>query len=127
MFVNNLELRFPPVTLPYVQDNISFVAFHDFGNVFDRATDMFNSFLRWNQKNKADCRSTSPDARCNFNYMSHAVGGGIRYRTPIGPVRVDFGYNLNPPTFPVLVDPVKGPHSQVLSHFNFFFSIGQTF
>lgn len=131
MFVNNLEMRFPPVTLPLFQDNISFVAFHDFGNVFERATDMFNSFLTWKQPNRAQCRLTTPEAQCSFNYMSHAVGGGVRYRTPIGPVRVDIGYNLNPPTFPVKNDPSQGPsfrpHSETLAHFNFFFSIGQVF
>jgi outer membrane protein assembly factor BamA len=61
--------------------------------------------------------------------MSHAVGAGLRYRTPIGPVRVDFGYNLNPPFFPVRVfsDTGKPPHFERLSHFAFIFSIGQTF
>ena len=28
-----------------------------------------------------------------------SVGGGIRWRTPFGPVRVEYGYNLNPRTF----------------------------
>jgi outer membrane protein assembly factor BamA len=58
--------------------------------------------------------------------MSQAVGTGFRYRTPIGPVRVDIGYNLNPPTFR-LSDEVNGLRTQTLGHFNFFFSIGQTF
>ncbi len=131
MFINNLELRLPPVLLPYVQDNVSFVVFHDFGNVFKSATDMFDNFLQWTQKDKASCRSTDPAATCDFNFMSHAVGGGVRYRTPIGPVRVDFGYNLNPPTYPVKApakgDPNQTPRYNVLGRFNFFFSIGQTF
>ncbi len=121
MFVNNLEMRFPPVSLPLFQDNLSFVVFHDFGNVFDRATDMFNSFGQWTQPDGASCARGAP---CSFNYMSNAVGTGLRYRTPIGPVRVDIGYNLNPPTFRVGTDPVK---LDTLGHFNFFFSIGQTF
>ena len=31
--------------------------------------------------------------------MLVAVGGGIRYRTPLGPIRLDFGYrpNIGPP------------------------------
>ncbi len=139
MFINNLELRFPPVMLPYLQDNISFVVFHDFGNVFERATDMFNSFAHWKQPdppspvnpNIRECRDTTPGVPCSFNFMSHAIGGGVRYRTPIGPVRVDFGYNLNPPTYPVKVpvktDPIQSPHYNVLGRFNVFFSIGQTF
>ena len=31
-----------------------------------------------------------------YDYTSQAVGVGIRYKTPIGPLRFDFGYNLNP-------------------------------
>src|SRR5205085_10353505 len=34
LFLNNLELRFPNVTLPFVHDNLSFAIFHDMGNVF---------------------------------------------------------------------------------------------
>ncbi len=123
MFINNLEMRFPPVTLPLFQNNLSFVLFHDFGNVFTRATDMFNSFDQWTQPNSDSCQKGAP---CSFNYMSNAVGTGFRYRTPIGPVRVDIGYNLNPPAF--FVVPQNQPQQlQRLGHFNFFFSIGQTF
>lgn len=28
--------------------------------------------------------------------FQHAVGGGLRYRTPLGPIRVELGWNLNP-------------------------------
>ncbi len=37
LFVNNLEIRTPPVLLPYAGDNMSFVFFHDMGNVFANA------------------------------------------------------------------------------------------
>ncbi|MGB9862740.1 MAG: POTRA domain-containing protein [Candidatus Saccharicenans sp.] len=35
----------------------------------------------------------------NFNFfkLKQAVGLGLRYRTPLGPVRFDVGWNLNPP------------------------------
>jgi outer membrane protein insertion porin family len=127
MFVNNVEMRFPPVLLPFVQDNLSFVVFHDMGNVFESGQEMIHSLLRWAQPDRTSCESLDPSAQCSFNYLSHAVGAGVRYRTPIGPVRVDFGYNLNPPTFPVRQDAVRGPHIETLRRFNFFFSIGQTF
>lgn len=31
-----------------------------------------------------------------FNDLRYAVGPGLRYQTPIGPIRFDFGYQLNP-------------------------------
>ncbi len=57
--------------------------------------------------------------------MSDDVGFGLRYKTPVGPVRLDFGYNLNPPAFQTY-NKTKLVQQQ-LSHFQFFFSIGQTF
>jgi outer membrane protein insertion porin family len=124
MFVNNLELRFPPPTLPFVGDNLSFVAFHDMGNIFDTAENMWSHLFKWKQKDPINCQVTST-APCDFNYISHSVGTGVRYRTPIGPIRIDLGYNLNPPVFPIKQD--VNPHSETVRRFNFFFSIGQTF
>jgi outer membrane protein assembly factor BamA len=134
MVVNNLELRLPPTPLPYVKDNISFVVFHDIGNSFATTNEMWKNILRMNQRDKLSCRDLSAKGTCDFNYMSQAVGSGLRYKTPIGPVRVDVGYNLTPPVFPVKQPCAAGvsnctavPHSETLSRFNFFFSIGQTF
>jgi len=31
-----------------------------------------------------------------LNDLRYAVGPGLRYQTPIGPIRFDFGYQLNP-------------------------------
>ncbi|HSE49064.1 MAG TPA: outer membrane protein assembly factor BamA [Terriglobales bacterium] len=123
MFINNLELRTPTIPLPLVENNLSLVFFHDMGNVFATASDIFPSLFRVSQPHKSQCELLTVTARCDFNYNSQALGAGIRYRTPIGPVRVDFGYNLNPPTFPIR----RETRSDTLSHFNFFFSIGQTF
>lgn len=131
VFVNSEELRTPPVVLPYVGDNMSFVLFHDMGNVFSTVPNMFHSLLRWDQPHRSACTQEATASQCRFDYVSQAVGMGIRYRTPVGPVRLDFGYNMNPPTFPVFTtDPntnVTTFGSQTLKHFNVFFSIGQTF
>ncbi len=128
MFINNLELRLPPVTLPFVQQNLSFVLFHDMGNVFNNAEDMWKSLLKFSQDSPTNCRDLRPDVPCDFNYVSHAIGTGIRYRTPIGPIRVDLGYNLNPTVFPIKQANGTTPaHSETVHRFNIFFSIGQTF
>jgi outer membrane protein assembly factor BamA len=94
------------------------------GNVFDSVSDI--SF-RYKQKNLQD-----------FDYTVHAAGFGVRYQTPVGPVRVDLAYSLNPPSFngfggtqdQLLSCGVSGNcqvTTQHISHFQFFFSIGQTF
>jgi outer membrane protein assembly factor BamA len=123
LFFNQTELRFP-----LIGENIGLVLFHDFGNTFSSLGDF--SF-RVSQHGEQD-----------FNYMVHAVGFGIRYRTPVGPLRADFAYSMNPPKFygfsgteQDLVNAGVNPCSSVpnycntqsVSHFQFFFSIGQTF
>jgi len=127
LFVNSLELRTPPVALPFVGDNLSFEFFNDIGNVFATTTDMAHALFRFYQPNAQQC-GTNP-AVCNFAYMSNAVGSGIRYRTPIGPVRVDFGYNLNPTIYPIATttNNITTYTSATTRRLNFFFSIGQTF
>jgi outer membrane protein insertion porin family len=133
LFLNQFELRLPAADLPFVQDNVSFAIFHDMGNVFAKSSDMVDSLFRWKQKNADLCTNQATYTQCNFNYISHAIGLGVHYKTPIGPVRFDFGYNLNPPVFPrfAIINTVNGVPSQFdpqrASHFNFFFSIGQSF
>jgi outer membrane protein assembly factor BamA len=129
VIVNSTELRLPAATLPYLGDSLSFVAFHDMGNVFAHVSDMFPSIANYHQPNQQSCANVSTAfGTCNFNYFSHAVGLGARYKTPVGPIRLDFSYNLNPPVYPVIYD-FSGavPHEGQASHFNFFFSIGQAF
>lgn len=140
LFLNNLELRFPPPTLPLVGDDISFAVFEDMGNVFTTGTDMLHSLLRWHQDTRQCSQALNSPfvagtgaALCNYNYISHAIGLGVRYKTPVGPVRFDFGYNLNPTTYPNFAPPTTtNPAFMFLgtkqsTPFNVYFSIGQTF
>ena len=109
--------------LPFFGDTISFVLFHDMGNVFTNAGDAWASALRIEQPDRDKCKvvcNTSATrtamsrldrshrrasrAQCSFNYFSHAPGLGVRYHTPVGPIRLDFSYNLNPPIYPVNID-----------------------
>ena len=114
------------------------------GNVFTNARDVWPSFLRFRQQDREGCRNLTPgnptgpvtstgqEGTCTFNYFSHALGLGMRYHTPVGPVRVDFSWNLNPPIYPVTYDATKDinlakPYVGEGAHFNFFFSLGQSF
>jgi len=123
LLFNQTELRFP-----LIGDNIGGVIFHDAGNTY---SSLGNVSFRVHQKSLQD-----------FDYMVHAVGFGIRYRTPVGPLRVDLAYSVNPPSFfgfkgteqdliNAGVNPCAGPANlcvqQNVSHFQYFFSIGQTF
>jgi outer membrane protein assembly factor BamA len=129
VFVNSTELRLPAPTLPFVGDSVAFVLFHDMGNTFTHISDMFPSFTHYHQPDQSTCANVSNTfGTCNFNYFSHAVGVGARYKTPVGPIRVDFSWNLNPPVYPVIYDfNGAAPYEGQAGHFNFFFSIGQAF
>jgi outer membrane protein assembly factor BamA len=115
LLFHSTEARFP-----FLGDNIQGVLFHDMGNLYSSVRDI--SFR------------TSQNGLTDFNYMVHAAGFGIRYKTPVGPVRLDLAYSINPPTFNGLKgtyqDLLYGratPTIQSVAHFQFFFSIGQAF
>jgi len=86
LFILNSELRYP---IPIVS-NLGGVVFYDGGNVYSRIN--FREFV---------------------DGYSNTVGLGLRYNTPIGPVRFDIGRNLNP---------VRG-----ITATNFFITLGQAF
>ena len=69
MFILNTELRAP---LPLIK-NLGVVFFYDGGNVYQNIN--FRQFV---------------------NDYTNTPGIGLRYNTPIGPVRFDIGHNLNP-------------------------------
>jgi outer membrane translocation and assembly module TamA len=90
------------------------------GNVY---SDVRNISFRYNQRNLQD-----------FDYMVHSIGFGIRYRLPVGPVRVDLSYGPDSPRF----FGFAGTRDQLLAGqgtlvnqrinvFQFHFSLGQTF
>jgi len=145
--IDSTEVRLPPPMLPWIGTTLSIVLFHDMGNVFTNASDAWASALHTRQPDRETCEkpaaatnpptppggppaSTGPQGACSFNYFSHTPGAGLRYHTPVGPIRFDFSYNLNPPVFPVTYDyanPSTSAHVGEAGHFNFFFSLGQTF
>ena len=115
LLFHSTELRFP-----FLSDNMTGVFFHDLGNVY---SDLKSISFRYKQRDITD-----------FNYMVQAVGFGVRYRTPVGPIRLDVAYSLNPPAF----NGLKGTYQELLNntairtpqqvgHFQFSFSIGQAF
>jgi outer membrane protein insertion porin family len=114
-FVNTVELRFP-----LVGDNLGGVLFNDMGNVYSAVNKIS---LRFTQNGLQD-----------FDYAVQAFGFGIRYRTPIGPVRVDLSFSPNAPRF----FGFQGTENQLLygggqavaqriNAFQFHFSLGQAF
>jgi outer membrane protein insertion porin family len=86
LFILNSEMRFPTK----IMKALGGVIFYDGGNVYSAIN--FNSFV---------------------NNYSNTVGAGLRYSTPIGPIRIDIGRNLNP---------VPG-----LSSTQYFITLGQAF
>ena len=115
LLTNSLELRFP-----LIGDNIGGVLFNDMGNVY---TNLSSISLRWRQNSLAD-----------FDYGVQAFGYGIRYKTPIGPVRIDLSLSPNAPrffgysgTYNQLIFGTGTKIVQRINAFQFHFSLGQAF
>ena len=52
---------------------------------------------KWSLVVFADVRGTATQLRkYPFDTLLYAAGGGVRYLTLIGPIRVEYGHNLNP-------------------------------
>ncbi|MBI3404962.1 MAG: BamA/TamA family outer membrane protein, partial [Acidobacteria bacterium] len=117
MLVFNQEIRFP-TRLPFIQNKLGGALFYDAGNVFSRA-------------NRITFRSL-PASPTDQNYLSHTVGIGFRYGTPIGPVRLDIGFLLNRGQFNVQCTTgspgcLTGTTLSRLPRFQFSFNIGSIF
>ena len=112
LFLNSLELR-----TRFAEGRVGLVLFHDAGNVYSNIRRM--KLLKFAQNSPTD-----------LDFTSHVGGLGIRYRTPVGPVRLDFGYNFNPPRYQIIdrsVNPQGIVEVRRLAHFQFSLSIGQSF
>lgn len=73
LVILNSELRFPiPVTFPVIGNNLGGALFYDGGNVYNSIG--FQNF---------------------FSQYTNTVGIGLRYATPVGPVRIDIGHLIN--------------------------------
>jgi outer membrane protein assembly factor BamA len=134
LLVLNQEFRFP-MRLPYFGTSLGGAFFYDGGNVYSRVSRI--SFRSSTPKPTFDT-SDPANAKCltncgnELNYFAHTVGLGIRYATPVGPIRVDLGYQINRPTFVV---PCTNPTGVVptchkagqLPGFQIFFNLGSSF
>src|ERR1700722_8088806 len=115
MLFHSTEVRFP-----LIGDNLRGVLFHDMGDVYQ---DIEHISFRFRQHNIQD-----------FDYAVQAVGFGIRYRTPIGPIRADFSFSPNAPrfygfagTYEQLIQNQGVLTTQKINLFQFHFSLGQTY
>jgi len=115
MLFHSTEIRFP-----LIGDNLRGVLFHDMGNVYQ---DIDHISFRFRQRDIQD-----------FDYAVQAVGFGIRYRTPIGPIRADFSFSPNAPrfygfagTYEQLIQNQGVLTTQKINLFQFHFSLGQTY
>jgi outer membrane protein insertion porin family len=91
MLEGSSEVRFP------LAGKLAAVAFLDYGNAWLRPWDF------------------------NLNDLRSDVGSGLRYMTPVGPARVDVGFQLNPiPNLRVNGEPEQ-------RHWRVHFSVGQAF
>src|SRR5450759_233348 len=95
----NQDLRFP-MHLPLIGNRLGGAIFYDAGNVFP-------SIRKISLRTKPPMPTFDPNnpnvclTNCTneLKYFSHTIGFEFRYGTPIGPIAVDLGYQLNPARF----------------------------
>jgi outer membrane protein insertion porin family len=145
MLILNQEIRFP-MRLPFLGTQLGGAVFYDGGNVYSRINRVTfrssppkptfviaNPALPISRTNLSTCTSNCDN---ELNYFSHTIGLGVRYATPVGPIRIDLGYQLNRPTFAIRCknvpnDPTKPPvtcqQGTRLPGFQIFFNLGASF
>src|SRR5579862_3624 len=131
----NQDLRFP-MHLPLIGDRLGGAVFYDAGNVFP-------SIRKISLRIKPPAPTFDPSnpnvclTNCTneLSYFSHTVGFEFRYGTPIGPVALDLGYQLNPTkyliqsggTCPATTTAACLTTLSRLPAFQFFVNLGTTF
>jgi outer membrane protein insertion porin family len=146
MLVLNQEFRFP-MRLPFLGTSLGGAFFYDGGNVYSRLsrisfrTNLPSPTLALQNPSLPSSSTNVPMCVTNcsneLNYFSHTAGLGFRYKTPVGPIRIDLGYQLNRPLFivpipcpsntPSCVPGSLGQMSTRLPGFQIFFNLGSTF
>ncbi len=135
LLVLNQEFRFP-MHLPFIGSKLGGALFYDGGNVYSQLSHVT---FRYRPPTPVFDTPTHCEYNCTneLNYFSHTVGFGVRYGTPVGPIRVDLGYQINRPLFVVPV-PVPGTgvnpntcptvcEGARLAKFQVFFNLGPSF
>jgi outer membrane protein assembly complex protein YaeT len=108
----NQELHFP-TRFSIAGSRLGGTIFYDGGNVY---RDINHITL-----------ASKPSSITDINYFSHTVGIGLRYPTPVGPVSLDFGYQLNPAQYQGTNTTTNVLQTFQLPHFQFSFNIGPVF
>ena len=146
MLVLNQEFRFP-MRLPFIGTSLGGAFFYDGGNVYSRLsrisfrTNLPSPTLALQNPSQPPGPANVPMCVTNcsneLNYFAHTAGLGFRYKTPVGPIRIDLGYQLNRPLFivpvscpsntPTCVAGSLGQKSTRLPGFQIFFNLGSTF
>jgi len=146
MLVLNQEFRFP-MRLPFIGTSLGGAFFYDGGNVYSRLsrisfrTNLPSPTFALQNPSQPPGPTNVPMCVTNcsneLNYFAHTAGLGFRYKTPVGPIRIDLGYQLNRPLFivpipcpsntPTCVTGSLGQKSTRLPGFQIFFNLGSTF